>query len=378
MLRVEEYTEKICAGLNLPGEDLALIQEEIQGHVEEIVKDKTVQGLSEEAALSEAINEMGDPRELQAGYRDTYYKQHLSRWLGRIAGIGLLFLLIGVAALQGGGFAAYRDFHALLLVPVGATLLLLGTYRTGTICRAIVSPFRLTVDGNRPCWSMVRSVLRTWAVYMLGCGLLAVTLGSLLICLSAENPWTLGPALALALLGLTYGALLSGLLWAITQSLPGDRAVQPGSGRNPWLAALCIGTFLVILLFIWTRYAPLSQLVCLALNIPSILFVAGGTLGLTLASFGINGTLSLVRLRFHKMAANEKRPESLRTVGIYFGMVGIIGVLVGAVFMLSTLDDTAGLMPGIALCLVTLLYGVVLGLTCWVLAGSVSPRPDKK
>ncbi|MBT3346174.1 MAG: hypothetical protein HN712_11045 [Gemmatimonadetes bacterium] len=42
-------------------------------------------------------------------------------------------------------------------------------------------------------------------------------------------------------------------------------------------------------------------------------------------------------------------------------VAGVVGVLIGAVIMLKNLDDIGALGPGLAICILTALYGLVIG-----------------
>lgn len=120
----------------------------------------------------------------------------------------------------------------------------------------------------------------------------------------------------------------------------------------------------------WNHYIPLSDLAKTLVSIPAVLFILAGVLGLAVASYGFKGTLGVLQYSLGIKHRHGGRALELRTLGVYFGVMGLVGFLVGGVILLSRLEDPTKLFSGIAVALHALLYGNVLGLFCWVLAGS--------
>lgn len=113
------------------------------------------------------------------------------------------------------------------------------------------------------------------------------------------------------------------------------------------------------------------------LNIPSLLFVGlmGG--GVVVAAHGTRAW-RLIFLTLVGRLADESREEAhgaLQTAVSAFIAAGWIGVIIGVVQMLTVLDDPAKIGPGMAVALLTALYGHVIAYAGWMpLARSIAVR----
>ena len=109
-------------------------------------------------------------------------------------------------------------------------------------------------------------------------------------------------------------------------------------------------------------------------DITSIFIVVGGTLGLTIMSFPLSDTIKALGWAWYcvvppKPGADRDRVISDLKKGIfYFKKVkeyaiafGWVGVLIGLVLMLKSMDDLAAIGPAMAICLLTALYGILGG-----------------
>ncbi len=101
-------------------------------------------------------------------------------------------------------------------------------------------------------------------------------------------------------------------------------------------------------------------------NIPSAVIVFGVTFGVGLMAFGSKDLLSsLLALRGLVFNAPDSAFQQ-RHVDVLKGLIpsayasGVLGTLIGAVQMLATLDDPAMLGAGMAVAILTVLYGVLL------------------
>lgn len=112
----------------------------------------------------------------------------------------------------------------------------------------------------------------------------------------------------------------------------------------------------------------------LFLDIPSLLIVVGGTLAALLVSFPLQEVVQApqcVRYAFFppRPDGENRDLEKLLEQGVFFlsrsktyaQATGWVGVLLGAVIILAHLDDPKKIGPGVAICLLTALYGTVLG-----------------
>ncbi len=99
------------------------------------------------------------------------------------------------------------------------------------------------------------------------------------------------------------------------------------------------------------------------IDIPSAVLVIGIVLGGLVASFGPRAILRALR------QASEREPLPGRDVEISLRLAkhgyrlcwaaGVLGVLVGVIVMLANLGDPAQIGGGLALCLISLLYGAL-------------------
>ena len=103
---------------------------------------------------------------------------------------------------------------------------------------------------------------------------------------------------------------------------------------------------------------PTADGVLFFLDFQSAVFVLGGTLALLLFSGSSIGTM------FKVLFSNDVTPEEVQAgsrawtlTGVYSLTVGAIGTIVGLVIMLNNMDDPAAIGPGMAIALLTQLYG---------------------
>ncbi len=97
------------------------------------------------------------------------------------------------------------------------------------------------------------------------------------------------------------------------------------------------------------------------LDPPSIIIIAGFTFGvLFISGTSIGGMVKAVvssdsGVDLRAAARGWKLARQASVSG------GIVGVIIGIVIMARNMDDMSALGPGIAICILTLLYGVVIG-----------------
>ena len=111
-------------------------------------------------------------------------------------------------------------------------------------------------------------------------------------------------------------------------------------------------------------------------NTPSAIFVFGGTAALLLLTFGHDGCLSALRFTVKSKPDPENESSILncdpvvffRLAATYAIAMGCIGMIIGFIAMLSNMDDPSKIGAGMALCLISQLYGIVLAAPCIGLA----------
>ena len=93
----------------------------------------------------------------------------------------------------------------------------------------------------------------------------------------------------------------------------------------------------------------------------SFIFVVGLTTAGLIASFGRDASISAVFSRSPNRQAillGIAACERGKSIALISGM---LGVFVGLVIMLNNMDDPSALGPGMAICILTMLYGLILG-----------------
>ena len=121
-------------------------------------------------------------------------------------------------------------------------------------------------------------------------------------------------------------------------------------------------------------------------NIPSVLdissaaIVAGCTLGLLLFGGSRIGPMFGSVFRCSVPAADLlQAARDWKLAAAYLLASGVIGTLIGLVIMLKNMDDPAALGPGMAIAVLTILYGVIVGLgICLPLAVRLENRAQEQ
>lgn len=97
-------------------------------------------------------------------------------------------------------------------------------------------------------------------------------------------------------------------------------------------------------------------------DIPSVLIIFGFTIGALI--FSGTGIPNMFSASFSADARRENLKAAARGWGQakkYAVASGVIGTMIGWVIMLKNLDDMAAVGPGMAIAILTILYGLVLG-----------------
>ena len=108
-------------------------------------------------------------------------------------------------------------------------------------------------------------------------------------------------------------------------------------------------------------------------DVPSVLIVVGGTIGLMLFSFPLQNTLSASRYFGYAFIPPKPGADNSKVIGeleigiVYFEKMksyaqatGLVGFLIGLVLMLANLNDPALIGPNMAIALLTVLYGTII------------------
>ena len=156
---------------------------------------------------------------------------------------------------------------------------------------------------------------------------IGMLIGLVIMLGSMSDPDSIGPAFAVMLLVLLYGAIVYGLATALLNTKPDS----PVSSQPPYRRAIACAVFMLGLA------AAMGNLPAFV-DIPSIIFL----------------TLSLIILyAILKATKTETISEALAHQLPY---VGLIGFLMGVIDMLGNMSDPRAIGPAIAFACLTLLY----------------------
>ena len=156
---------------------------------------------------------------------------------------------------------------------------------------------------------------------------IGMLIGLVIMLGNASDPDSLGPAFAVMLLVLLYGAIVYGLATALLNTKPDS----PASSQPPYRRAIACAVFMLGLA------AAMGNLPAFV-DIPSIIFL----------------TLSLIIIyAILKATKSETISEALAHQLPY---VGLIGFLMGVIGMLGNMSDPRAIGPAMAFACLTLLY----------------------
>jgi flagellar motor component MotA len=100
-------------------------------------------------------------------------------------------------------------------------------------------------------------------------------------------------------------------------------------------------------------------------NAPAVLIVFGGGIFFTLAAHGIaglkNALAASIGNKHHNAGSAKTHIAVLLTLKNAFLGAGAVGMLIGVIQMLGNLDDPSRIGPAMAVALLSLLYGFLLG-----------------
>lgn len=176
---------------------------------------------------------------------------------------------------------------------------------------------------------------------------IGMLIGLVLMLGNASDPDSLGPAFAVMLLVLLYGAIVYGLGTALLNTKPDS----PVSSQPPYRRAIACAVFLLGL-------AAAMENLQAFVDIPSIIFL----------------TLSLIILyAILKATKSETISEALAHQLPY---VGLIGFLIGVIDMLGNMSDPRAIGPAIAFACLTLLYSNIASVLLKLAKPSVIENKD--
>ena len=157
---------------------------------------------------------------------------------------------------------------------------------------------------------------------------IGMLIGLVIMLGNASDPDSLGPAFAVMLLVLLYGAIVYGLATALLNTKPDS----PVSSQPPYRRAIACAVFLV------TLAGAIGNNLSAFVDAPSIIFL----------------TLSLIILyAILKATKSETISEALAHQLPY---LGLIGFLMGVIGMLGNMSDPRAIGPAMAFACLTLLY----------------------
>jgi flagellar motor component MotA len=197
----------------------------------------------------------------------------------------------------------------------------------------------------------------------IGAGFAGALIGLVQMLQQMDDPRSIGPAMAVALLTQFYGLVLAEFIFSPAASECTHRAFPESDLTRP--QGLSFGKLLGFVLLVSSVLlgivlgSPLSSF----FNAPSVVLVLGLLLGGVFSSH----SWADVRQGFCAYFGPEQLSESEARKGYsLFSRLselalgaGLIGTLIGLVQMLQALDDPTKIGPALALALLTLFYGVI-------------------
>ena len=176
---------------------------------------------------------------------------------------------------------------------------------------------------------------------------IGMLIGLVIMLGNASDPDSLGPAFAVMLLVLLYGAIVYGLATALLNTKPDS----PVSSQPPYRRAIACAVFMLGLA------AAMGNLPAFV-DIPSIIFL----------------TLSLIILyAILKATKSETISEALAH---YLPYVGLIGFLMGVIGVLGNLSDPKAIGPALAFACLSLLYSNIASVLIKLAKPSVIENKD--
>jgi len=177
---------------------------------------------------------------------------------------------------------------------------------------------------------------------------IGMLIGLVIMLGSMSDPDSLGPAFAVMLLVLLYGAIVYGLATALLNTKPDS----PVSSQPPYRRAIACAVFLV------TLAVAIGNNLLGFVYMPSIIFL----------------TLSLIILyAILKATKSETISEALAH---YLPYVGLIGFLIGVIGVLNNLSDPKAIGPALAFACITLLYSNIASVLIKLAKPSVIENKD--
>jgi len=157
---------------------------------------------------------------------------------------------------------------------------------------------------------------------------IGMLIGLVIMLGNASDPDSLGPAFAVMLLVLLYGAIVYGLATALLNTKPDS----PVSSQPPYRRAIACAVFLV------TLAGAIGNNLSAFVDAPSIIFL----------------TLSLIIL--YAILKASKSETIFEALAHHLPYVGLIGFLMGVIGMLGNMSDPRAIGPAMAFACLTLLY----------------------
>ena len=176
---------------------------------------------------------------------------------------------------------------------------------------------------------------------------IGMLIGLVIMLGNASDPDSLGPAFAVMLLVLLYGAIVYGLATALLNTKPDS----PVSSQPPYRRAIACAVFMLILA---VAMGNLGAFV----DIPSIILLTGS---LTILYAILKATKS------------ETISEALAH---YLPYVGLIGFLMGVIEVLGNLSDPKAIGPALAFACLSLLYSNIASVLIKLAKPSVIENKD--
>ena len=297
----------------------------------------------------------------------------------------LLFALLGLSLIIGaiwmdGTVAAFINLPSIAVVVGGTMFFTLASHSVQNVVEAL----RISLN-NDPCSAegilkhiAVMSTMRNLALYT---GMTGMFIGLITMLANLEDPSTIGPAMAVALLSSLYGIILAEIIIGplvnrmvvkgahdLNDDPPPPHIEQDNSSRgqpqtNRTILFSILG--IAVLVGVMSSLANIFRYI----DAPSILLVVGGILTFTLANHSPTDLWGAIKNGIKPKATGKNRAIKdqtiLSTSKLLALGLGAMGFFIGCVKILQNLDNLSTLGPAMAVTLLTPFYGSVLAILVW-------------
>ncbi|MEA2063908.1 MAG: hypothetical protein U9P14_09445 [Gemmatimonadota bacterium] len=280
----------------------------------------------------------------------------------------IYFILTAVVIVLGiyAGMSLYTliDAGSVFIVLVGGLALLYLAFPVSDWCEAIGFVFSGKKEIPRGKHLKLVLIYKAAGEFFLYCGVLGTFIGSVLMLCTMQDPSTIGPKLAVAMITIVYG--VSGYLFTLLMQRKAclcgvneeTYEIKPRKASISFSVSLIV--FLVVMVLGITTAGPLSVFFDLA----SVLIVAGGAIFLALLCSGPGDISSALKSAFSQEEVTVEEAE--KGLKVFYQLIDSVVFMFILAFMVAFLAllvfsfEPSTIGPKVAIMMISFIYGVVL------------------